>query len=522
MMNAPKGLRIGIDVGGTNTDAAIVDPDGQVVAKTKQFTTADVTTGMENALAAVLDESGVERERITHVMLSTTHATNAVIERTRLNRVAVVRIGRPSTTAIRPLYTWPAALREVVSAGEINVRGGIEFNGNEIASLDRDAIARFLEPLAGHVDGVAITSVFASVSDRHEQEAAKIARELLGESAHISLSNEIGSIGLLERENATVLNSALVGVAAHVAGALDGALAAHGLRAATFFAQNDGTLMALDYALRYPVLTIGSGPANSIRGAAYLSKLSDAIVIDVGGTSSDVGVLVNGFPRESSAGGEIGGIKTNFRMPDLVAIALGGGSILSRNGNGAEVGPRSVGHDLRERALIFGGDVPTLSDAAVSEGRAQFGSKAPASGHRELLRAGLAEADLRLAEAIDMVKTAPGDAPLIIVGGGGVLVPPTLPGISEMVRPENFDVANAVGAAVATVSAQVDRIFQLGVGGRKAALDEATEQAREQAIRAGARADTVEIVAIEELPLTYLTTPALRMRVKAAGALSIV
>src|SRR5213078_5156578 len=98
-------------------------------------------------------------------------------------------------------------------------------------------------------------------------------------------------------------------VARDVAGAMRDALAAHGLRPVTFFAQNDGTLMSLDQALRYPVLTIGSGPANSVRGAAFLTGISDSLVVDVGGTSTDVGVLVNGFPRESSYRAEIGGLR---------------------------------------------------------------------------------------------------------------------------------------------------------------------------------------------------------------------
>ena len=97
--------------------------------------------------------------------------------------------------------------------------------------------------------------------------------------------------------------------------------------------------MALDHAVRYPVLTIGSGPANSIRGAAFLTGSSDALVVDVGGTSTDVGVLVNGFPRESSQGVEIGGIRTNFRMPDLVTVALGGGTVLAGTPDDLRVGP---------------------------------------------------------------------------------------------------------------------------------------------------------------------------------------
>ena len=521
-MSGHQDLRIGVDVGGTNTDAVILDADDRLLAKTKQLTTTDVTGGITRALEAVLQTPGIDRGRITHVMLGTTHATNAVIERRRLRRVATVRIGAPSTNAIRPLFTWPADLRETVSAGEVVIGGGIEFDGREIVPLDEQALARFLEPLAGTIDGVAITSVFASVSERHELAAEQVARRVLGDGVHISLSHEIGSLGLLERENATVLNAALVGVAADVAGTLDGALETLGLRAATFFAQNDGTLMALEYALRYPVLTIGSGPANSIRGAAFLSGADDALVIDVGGTSTDVGVLVNGFPRESSSAVEIGGIRTNFRMPDLVAIAVGGGSVLAAHPGGATVGPGSVGHHLPERALVFGGDTPTLTDAAVHAGRARIGSAAPEPRFDELLRAGLAVADERFAEAVDMVKTARGDRPLIVVGGGGVLVPEDLPGVSEMIRPPHHDVANAVGAAIASVSAQVDRVFNIGPGGREAMLEEATRQAQEQTVRAGASADEVEIVEIEELPLAYLNVPAVRVRVKAAGPLSSV
>src|SRR5207245_4864707 len=114
----------------------------------------------------------------------------------------------------------------------------------------------------------------------------------------VSLSHEIGTVGLLERENATVLNAALTAVAHEVNEALEAALASRQLDALVFFAQNDGTLMAQEQAIRFPVLTIGSGPANSIRGAAYLTGIRDAIVADVAGTSTAAAVLATGFPRE--------------------------------------------------------------------------------------------------------------------------------------------------------------------------------------------------------------------------------
>jgi N-methylhydantoinase A/oxoprolinase/acetone carboxylase beta subunit len=469
----------------------------------------------------VLQAPGVDPRRITHVMLGTTHATNAVLERVNLRRVAVIRIGGPATHSIRPMFSWPKDLVDAVSVGAAIVDGGIEFDGRDLSPLDTDAIARFLGQVGEQAQGVSITSVFAPVSARHELLAAEVVKRELGE-VHLSLSHEIGSIGLLERENATILNGALAGVARDVARAMQEALTAHGLEPVTFFAQNDGTLMGLDQALRYPVLTIGSGPANSVRGAAFLTGLADSLVADVGGTSTDVGVLTNGFPRDSAQGVEIGGVRTNFRMPDLVTIALGGGSVISGDAGAVQVGPRSVGYRLTQEALVFGGQTPTLTDAAVVAGRAEIGQKDYAergSVPASLLAAALAWSDVMLADAIDRVKTSREDRPLIAVGGGSILVPERIPGVSEIIRPEHYDAANAVGAAIASVSGQVDRIFHYGEDGRRAILEEAQDEARERAVAAGADPGTVQIIEVEEIPLAYLTTPAARVRVKAAGTL---
>ena len=132
--------------------------------------------------------------------------------------------------------------------------------------------------------------------------------------------------------------------------------------------------MTMEYARRYPILTVACGPTNSIRGASYLSKLANAIVIDVGGTTTDVGVIQNEFPRESSVAVTIGGVRTNFRMPDVMSIGLGGGSIVREKADGTvTVGPDSVGFELTEKALVFGGDTLTATDIAVRLGMADIG-----------------------------------------------------------------------------------------------------------------------------------------------------
>jgi N-methylhydantoinase A/oxoprolinase/acetone carboxylase beta subunit len=517
-MSGQVDLRIGIDVGGTNTDAVVIDTDHRLLARYKTHTTPDLTSGIDEAMAAVTSMLDAPVSRVTHVMLGTTHATNAILERRDLLRTAVVRIGAPATRSIPPLLDWPDDLRAAVSAGTVVVPGGSELSGEPLVPFGRDELARFLESVAGTAEAVAISGVFSPVNADHEVQAEQVVREVLGELP-VSLSHGIGVLGLLERENACVLNSALVGAARHVVHGLTQALERNGIDAVAYLTQNDGTLMGLDYVLRFPVLTIGSGPANSMRGAGYLTRATDALVIDVGGTSSDVGVLVNGFPRESSAAVEIGGVRTNFRMPDLVSIAIGGGTVVESADPEPRVGPKSVGYRIGTEALVFGGSAPTLSDAAVAAGRAQMGDPSLVADPPVDLSAALTVADRRLTHAVDAMKTTRKDATLIAVGGGSVILPPRFDGVGQVLRPENYDIANAIGAAIASVSGQVDKVYRLGDRTRQQVADAAVAAAKDEAMSAGADPAHLEVVELEEVPMAYLTEPVVRIRAKVAGPL---
>ena len=517
-MHASVDLRIGIDVGGTNTDAVILDNNNKLLAKHKTPTTADLTSGIASALEAVLGQVTEPVSRVTHVMLGTTHATNAILQRNGLHKVGVIRIGAPATCSIPPLSDWPDDLRQTVSRGEVIVQGGSELTGEPLAALDEDAVERFLDSVAGNVETIAVTGVFSPVEPGHELRVAELVRENLGDIP-VSLSHEIGALGLLERENACVLNAALIAVARKVVDGLTQALTRHGLDAIAFLTQNDGTLMGLDYVLRHPVLTIGSGPANSMRGACHLTDVSNAVVADIGGTSSDIGVLMNGFPRESTTPVNIGGVRTNFRMPDLVSIAIGGGSIVHQDPDRFRVGPDSVGYRLTRESLVFGGTTPTLTDAAVLAGRVTLGDCSIDADQVEALERALVIADRQVWAATDEIKTSRAEIPLIVVGGGSVLLSDRIGGVTDVIRPDDFDVANAIGAAIATVSGQVDKVFKLDGRDRTAVLEEATNAARDEAIRAGADPAAVEIVEVDEVPMAYLTEPVIRIRAKAAGPL---
>lgn len=513
-------MRIGIDVGGTNTDAVLMDGD-RVLAEVKTATTADVTGGILGALGSLLSGSGVSASEIQSVMIGTTHFTNAFVEGKRLDPTAAVRLALPATRSLPPLVDWPDRLRSAVDCRTYVCHGGHEFDGRHIAELDRDELLRAAEDISRQeLRSIAISAVFSPVNAEFEQQAAEIlAAELPG--VPISLSHEIGRLGLLERENATVMNACLRGLATRIVGAFNAALDDFGISAPIYLSQNDGTLMTVDFAERYPVATFASGPTNSMRGAAFLSGEESCAVVDIGGTTSDVGVLQHGFPREASVAVRIGGVRTNFRMPDVLSLGIGGGSLV-RDGAAVEVGPESVGFELTSRALVFGGDTLTASDLAVAAGRASFGDASKVQGlEGRIVEEGLAGVEARIAESVDRMKTSPEPIPVVLVGGGSILLRDELEGASRVIRPDHFGVANAIGAAIAQVGGEVERVFALERLSRDEAVEEAKAEAIEKAVAAGAVRSTVRIVDVDEVGLSYLPGNATRIKVKAVGDLGL-
>ncbi len=516
-----ESYRVGIDVGGTNTDAVILDSRKRVISKVKSPTTADVGSGIRDAMEAVLHRSGIKPSRVTQVMFGTTHCTNAIATRKGLVPVGVLRLGAPATTAIPPLFGWPADLRTSLLAYSNILCGGHEFTGEEISPLDESSLRAAAREMLNKVKAVAVAGVFSPVNRRHEERTREILQEELGPDIPITISSEIGTLGLLERENATALNAALTGVARIAVLGFQRAIAELGLDAALYLGQNDGTLMSAEEALRFPVLTIASGPSNSIRGAAYLSGYRDAVIVDIGGTTSDLGILQNGFPRQSTEAAEIGGVRTNFRMPDLLSIALGGGTLVQASEQDVVIGPQSVGYELTRRARVFGGPDLTATDLAVAAGKAQFGDRAAVARLAPwIVRRGLAKIEQMLEDSIDRVKLSSQDVPVIVVGGGSILFPDQMKGTSQVVRPEHYEVANAIGVGIAQISATFDRIVSVAPANRREALDGAQRELFTQLTEAGAAADSVEILEVEEMPLAYLPGSACRVRMKAAGHLT--
>jgi len=265
-----------------------------------------------------------------------------------------------------------------------------------------------------------------------------------------------------------------------------------------------------------PIFTVASGPTNSLRGASLLTEARDAIVLDVGGTTTDAGVIHGGYPQP--AGLElIVAVRTNFRMPDLYSIGVGGGSLIDES-TGA-VGPRSVGFRLTSDALVFGGETMTLTDVAVAAGRIAIGDSARVAN---LDRGLIDRVDNHLRRRLELLlenyERANQQLPVILVGGGAPLMEELLRSLGRtVVCPTHAGIANALGAAMAQVGGEADLTFAAAEVSRAEALERAEREAHRRARDAGAAVGSIVTVEVEDAALSYLAAEALRVRARAVG-----
>ncbi|TDZ54502.1 putative D-/L-hydantoinase subunit A [Colletotrichum trifolii] len=534
-------VRIGVDVGGTNTDAVAIDltlqhtPGRGVLAHFKTPTTPDATSGIETAVRAVLagaDLASHPERRIASVTIGTTHFINAVIERDtrRLQPVGVLRLSKSFLREVPAFAEFPPDFAAALSSYVGVVDGGLHVDGSQEAPVvESQVVAECARIRASGVRAVVVSGVYSPIDEAFRQEErvrAIIRRELPG--VDVVCSREASaSIGFVERENAAILNGAILRYARTTVRRFRLAMTRLRLACPLFLTQNDGTILDAAAAARMPIRTFSSGPTNSMRGAAYLAGLdvggdSSAIVVDIGGTTSDVGVLLpSGMPRQASAYVTVAGVRVNYSMPHLHSVGLGGGSIVRRADGKVKVGPESVGSELLSRALVFGGDVCTTTDVAVAAGKADVGA-ADKTEHLEpaFVEEAISRIQSLLQGAVDVVKTSPDPVPVLLVGGGAILAPESLKGASRLIRPPFHDVANAVGAAIARVCGAVDIVQGTTHQTESQAIDKAKKLAVERAIAAGAIPQSVKIAEVETMPLQYVANQ-VRTLVKAVGDIDL-
>ncbi|GKT91544.1 hydantoinase/oxoprolinase [Colletotrichum tofieldiae] len=449
-MSATDGtLVVGVDVGGTNTDSVLLDVSKSstdaVVASHKAPTTSNVTLSVQATLKALLDKSTVDPAHITALAIGTTHFLNAIIERdtSRVEKIAVLRLASHNfSTGTPPFADWPSALKRIINGHSAIIPGVVTLTA--VREQARQIKNKGLKNVA--VIGIGCNTD----SDYHqEDEVERILRGELGEHVNIVLSHNIAGPGLLARENATILNASILNFAQRTIRAFIGAMRRIGLQCPLYLTSNAGHLLPFSEAMQAPIRIFSSGATNSIRGAAFLARdsidKSGSIVVDIGGTTSDVGYLLsNGYPRLSKSYTALAGVKVNLEMPSVESIGLGGGSII-HNGEDSSVavGPDSVGHDLVTKALCFGGGVTTATDVVVASG-ANVGNTA-VSLPADVVEKGKAQIRKMLEAVIDRAKLSPEPCTVILVGGGSILCPTELSGVSKVIVPEHAGVANAIG-----------------------------------------------------------------------------
>ena len=563
---------IGIDVGGTNTDAVVIDNStgrAKVLSGAKTLTTADITSGVKEAirLAILKLEDQFTRLSVQQVNIGTTHFINAVVEGKRLAKVSVIRLCGTASKRLPPFSDFPANLAEKLEGTVVLASGGYQFDGQEITQINEAEILSIIETLKKNGDRhIVVSGIFSPLRPDQENEVVDLIHKHYPE-ASVTASKSIGRIGLLERENAAILNECIRPLCSDAIHGFRESLKELGLHCPMFLTQNDGTILSEEMALKYPVHTFASGATNSMRGAAFLSGLQDALVVDIGGTSTDVGVLLKGFPRHASAEVKIGGVRTNFRMPDVISIGLGGGSYVREINNKVKVGPQSAGYNILQEAFVFAkdGDMKeraiTATDIAVKSGIADVGNQQNVDSIKtEFAEKGVDVIHEMITECIDQMRFNDRDLPLILVGGGSILVDTNkkFAGVSSVIKPEYFDVANAVGAALSQVSASLDNTIDLDKiinkaefdeevkseqqtvqdrsektdasatdkvrqkylkNARDKALEESIEQAKMAVVEAGGVKDSIQLLDKEDIPISYIPGSATRIKVKVVAEL---
>ncbi|MCJ1310868.1 hypothetical protein MMC25_004536 [Agyrium rufum] len=559
-------LRVGIDVGGTNTDAVLLDvsippsPEA-VLAWVKVPTTMDVRHGIESAIMQLLGKATVSAEEIGCVTIGTTHLINALItlNTTVLQPIGILRLAASTFThSTPPFVDFPPPLRDIICGHVGFVSGGLNIDGEEIGPIIEAEIVRQCRLMREKgLMYVVVVGVFAPIDggsgvegemmSQERRVKCIIEREMPG--VEVVCSADVGRLGILERENASILNASLLKLGRDFVRSSRKALRSHGIDSSRLFLScNDGTMISAEEAANAPVKVIASGPANSMIGASFLFPQASTtenhgsqkdsfvnsddalIVIDIGGSTTDAGTLLEtGFPRQASAYSEVANVQVNFAMPDVQSIGLGGGSIIRYEGAegnrvATSVGPDSVGKDLITKALCFGGKILTATDIALAAGLVSSFRTETVELEASLVESALRMIQEKLEELVDEVKTRAAPLPAAIVGGGAILFNAQLNGTSSVLKSPLAPVANAIGAAVAKMSATLDVIVPVENGRSSAedrrVLDQMIQRASQDCVKKGAQEGTVEVIMQDLVALPYVSNR-LRVVVQVVGTIDI-
>ncbi len=396
---------IGVDTGGTYTDAAIIEARGhKVVACAKAITTkGDLAIGVTEAITQAVAQlpQGLRARDIRLVSVSTTLATNAVVEG-HGSAVGVVLIGFDAAMVERTgiAKAFPGMPVEVIA-------GGHDHNGDAPVPLDVAALEAALQRIAGKVDAFAVASTFAVRNAAHENEARDLIVARTGKP--VTLSTELSSsLDAPRRALTAALNARLIARVSTLIEAVNRSMKELHIACPLMIVKGDGTLALAESVATRPIETVLSGPAASLVGAQWLSGLQSFILSDMGGTTTDLGILLDGRPQVTEQGAEVGGWRTMVRAIDVRTIGLGGDSEIHIGTHGkVTVGPQRIvpvsllGARFPEVLTLLEADLADVDGGSSLHGRfvlLPFGAKQVATS---------AELSPRERELLELVKEQP-------------------------------------------------------------------------------------------------------------------
>ncbi|MGO0059957.1 hydantoinase/oxoprolinase family protein [Brevibacillus fluminis] len=454
--------RLGISIDKNWASCVLIDAENQIVAHADGSGNIGVADTIVTLLMRLFANEKIMQQEVSHVMIATNDAMSRLHDSEQLSRVAVIRLGQASDS-LPPLWGADATLRQELGLWCGRLKGGHEIDGTpsfgggpSIADTERLLDGIQLEQYRSF----AVTGMFSPVNKEQEIRIGSWLHRLAGEHANVTLSYELGGIGFMERENAAILNAAL---SLHMRTDFEKMrerIRCFGLQAPLFFVQNDGTLLPFDATLRQPLRLYYSDFSGSLLGGLHACGRKDAIVIDVASHEVRIGMLENGFPKEHRQGQRIAGVRLNLPIPDVVTIPWR---------RGEAVGSRLV-------ELVF--------------------------------------------HAIQRFQPHYDRLPLIFVGERSQqLVSSFTYPWAEVFVPGMYRTVRAAGACIAPVGGTVDRMYWLEEMSEEEALASAQDEAVSAAIEAGAEPESVQVLSVQNIPLAYVPSKAVRIKAKAIGRL---
>jgi len=329
---------IGIDTGGTYTDAVVIkrqassnkknktDNAENILASVKSLTThGNLSEGISDALAKALDtaikksDGAFKPENVSLVSLSTTLATNALVEG-QGSSLGVFTLGFNQAMVERTEIA-----KAIPDAKILNIKGGHVYTGREQEPLDEAAIRKALSGTMGKVDAYAVAGHYAVRNQTHERQAQKLIHEITG--ATVTASCDLSdSLNGPKRALTAAFNAQIVSLIVQLENAVRGSMNELGLDAPIMIVKGDGSIASADSVMQTPIETILSGPAASVIGARYLTGEADFLISDIGGTTTDVATVIDGWPALNDAGADVGGYRTLVKAIDMKTLGLGGDS----------------------------------------------------------------------------------------------------------------------------------------------------------------------------------------------------